>query len=351
MNQASLPARADIRDHNRLMACGTAWRIRRNSRKRQLGFGGFRRPVGWLNTALAWLPGDIVAGVTLAAYAIPGFACLRWPCRLAAAGRHLRLSAGRSGLCPARILASARDRADFRHLADDCRDRGGNGRGGRATLRPDRQPRGLHGRGALPVRLAVAAERARKADQRQHSCGFQGRRRLDDCDDAAAEPVRRERRGPQFFRTGVRCWPGNSVRCSTSFSSSGSSRSGCIVFGERLLPGKPVALGVVTLAIIAATLLGLPALGVPITGEIPAGLPSLGRPGSQAARRRGNRSVGRRLPAAGLYRGRICRPHLRGEAWICSRSPAGASWASVRPISQRRWDTAIRSPADCRNRR
>jgi sulfate permease, SulP family len=51
-----------------------------------------------------------------------------------------------------------------------------------------------------------------------------------------------------------------------------------IVFGERLLPGKPVALGVVTLSIIGATALGLPALGVPTTGEIPAGLPSLAGP-------------------------------------------------------------------------
>ena len=53
---------------------------------------------------------------------------------------------------------------------------------------------------------------------------------------------------------------------------------GLIVFGERLLPGRPVALGVVALSIAAATLLGLPALGVPITGEIPAGLPSLAGP-------------------------------------------------------------------------
>jgi sulfate permease, SulP family len=51
-----------------------------------------------------------------------------------------------------------------------------------------------------------------------------------------------------------------------------------IVFGERLLPGKPIALAVVTLAIVAATVLGLPALGVPTTGEIPAGLPSLEGP-------------------------------------------------------------------------
>ena len=53
---------------------------------------------------------------------------------------------------------------------------------------------------------------------------------------------------------------------------------GLIVLGEGLLPGKPFALGVVALAIIAATVLGLPALGVPTTGKIPAGLPSLAGP-------------------------------------------------------------------------
>jgi high affinity sulfate transporter 1 len=51
-----------------------------------------------------------------------------------------------------------------------------------------------------------------------------------------------------------------------------------LVLGQRLLPGKPVALVVVALAIIAATMVGLPALGVPITGEIPAGLPTLAGP-------------------------------------------------------------------------
>jgi len=51
-----------------------------------------------------------------------------------------------------------------------------------------------------------------------------------------------------------------------------------LVLGQRFLPGRPVALGVVVLAIAAATLFGLPALGVPITGEIPSGLPSLAGP-------------------------------------------------------------------------
>ena len=51
-----------------------------------------------------------------------------------------------------------------------------------------------------------------------------------------------------------------------------------LVLGDRLFPGKPVALGVVALSIAAATLLGLPARGLPTTGEIPAGLPSLAGP-------------------------------------------------------------------------
>src|SRR5579863_2115903 len=51
-----------------------------------------------------------------------------------------------------------------------------------------------------------------------------------------------------------------------------------LLAGERWLPGRPVALAVVVLSIAVATALGLPALGVPITGEIPAGLPTLAGP-------------------------------------------------------------------------
>jgi len=50
------------------------------------------------------------------------------------------------------------------------------------------------------------------------------------------------------------------------------------VIGDRLFPGKPVALGVVALAIIIATAFGFQALGVPTTGKIPAGLPVLSGP-------------------------------------------------------------------------
>ena len=48
-----------------------------------------------------------------------------------------------------------------------------------------------------------------------------------------------------------------------------------LLSGERLLPGRPIALGVVVLAIIVATVFGLSAYGVPTTGLVPRGLPSL----------------------------------------------------------------------------
>ena len=51
-----------------------------------------------------------------------------------------------------------------------------------------------------------------------------------------------------------------------------------LVLGERRLPGKPVALGVVGLSIVAASVFGLSALGVPTTGKIPPGLPRLEGP-------------------------------------------------------------------------
>jgi len=51
-----------------------------------------------------------------------------------------------------------------------------------------------------------------------------------------------------------------------------------LVLGERIFPAKPVGLAVVALAIVVASVFGLPALGVPVTGEIPAGLPALGLP-------------------------------------------------------------------------
>jgi high affinity sulfate transporter 1 len=47
-----------------------------------------------------------------------------------------------------------------------------------------------------------------------------------------------------------------------------------LLLGERFLTGRPVGLMVLALSILMATLLGLPAMGVPVTGKIPEGLPA-----------------------------------------------------------------------------
>ena len=91
-------------------------------------------------------------------------------------------------------------------------------------------------------------------------------------------------------------------------------------------------------------------LGVPMTGEIPAGLPTLAGPALRLSDVEGNCSVGRRLPAAGLYRRCVRCAHFRCQARIHARSRGRSFLALVRPISRPRWDTATRWPADCRNR-
>jgi sulfate permease, SulP family len=51
-----------------------------------------------------------------------------------------------------------------------------------------------------------------------------------------------------------------------------------LLLGERFLPGKPVGLTVVALSILLTSILALPMLGVPVTGKIPEGLPGFELP-------------------------------------------------------------------------
>ncbi|PDT75661.1 DNA repair protein [Bradyrhizobium sp. C9] len=51
-----------------------------------------------------------------------------------------------------------------------------------------------------------------------------------------------------------------------------------LLLGERRLPGKPVGLAVVALSILTVSVLGLADMGLPVTGKIPTGLPALALP-------------------------------------------------------------------------
>jgi SulP family sulfate permease len=59
----------------------------------------------------------------------------------------------------------------------------------------------------------------------------------------------------------------------------GLAALGLLVLGDRLLPGRPIALAVVVLAIVVSAAMGLGARGVATVGSIPAGLPAIGLPG------------------------------------------------------------------------
>lgn len=58
----------------------------------------------------------------------------------------------------------------------------------------------------------------------------------------------------------------------------GLAALGLLALGGRILPGRPVALAVVVLAIAASIVFGLPAQGVAVTGAVPAGLPGFVAP-------------------------------------------------------------------------
>ena len=51
-----------------------------------------------------------------------------------------------------------------------------------------------------------------------------------------------------------------------------------LLVGERFLPGRPVGLTVVALSILMASIFGLSSLGIPVTGRVPEGLPAFALP-------------------------------------------------------------------------
>ena len=134
----------------------------------------------------------------------PGVARLRLARRPASAVRHLRLPGG--GLAYA-LFGSSAPACDRPHLRDlDARRRHGrgNGRGRSGPLGRHRGPDRAGHRRHVPAGLAAAPVLARQLHQRDHPARLQGRRGVDDRDDAAAQALRRQGRGEGFFeRIGI----------------------------------------------------------------------------------------------------------------------------------------------------
>lgn len=121
-----------------------------------------------------------------------------------------------------------------------------------------------------------------------------------------------------------------------------------LLIGERWLPGKPVGIATVALAIAVATILGLPAMGVPVTGKIPEGLPALSIPTF------GLLEFDELFPLAA---GCVLLAYIEGvsaarsfaakHGSMCARS----SWDWAPQTWLPLWVMATPSPAACRNRR
>ena len=157
-------------------------------------------PAIWLaEYRAAWLPHDVVAGVTLAAYAIP--VSLAYA-RLAGLPPQVGVYGYLLGGLGYALLGSSRQLAIGPTSAISLMIAGTVGAMADGDAQRYAQIASLAAFTVAALCLiawAVAAERARQADQRQHPGGLQDRRGVDHCHDPAAKPVRHRRRRAQFF--------------------------------------------------------------------------------------------------------------------------------------------------------
>jgi sulfate permease, SulP family len=277
MNQASLRGRADI-----LQSCNGWWHWRRmvesTEHKEKTSRLWWFPPARWLvEYCTAWLPGDIIAGVTLAAYAIPvslAYAGLAGLPPQAGIYGYLLGGLGYALLGSSRQLAIGPTSAISLMLA------GTVGAMAEGDVQRYAQIASLAAFTvaalslfAWLLRLSVLV----KLISDSILAGFKAGAGLTIAMTQLPSLLGVKGGGHNFFDRAF-LLAGQLGQIQYLVLVTGLIAIGLIVFGERLQPGKPVALAVVTLAIVAAGVLGLPALGVPTTGKIPAGLPGLAGP-------------------------------------------------------------------------
>ena len=124
-----------------------------------------------------------------------------------------------------------------------------------------------------------------------------------------------------------------------------------LVAGERLFPGRPVALFVVIAAIVALSVTPLAQQGFKTVGVLPAGPARLRAAVAAAARRRRRDPARVRLLPARVHRGRVRRAQPRPEDTATRSTRDRSSWPSAPPTPRPLSARAIRSRAACRNRR
>jgi len=123
-----------------------------------------------------------------------------------------------------------------------------------------------------------------------------------------------------------------------------------LLLGERFLPGRPVALLVVVLSIVAVSVLSLTERGVATAGTLPAGLPGLWLPEVRV------RDVDGVIPLAAaclllafVESASAARTFAAKHGYPSTCARSCSAWE--RPTSPSASATAIRWPAACRSRR
>jgi high affinity sulfate transporter 1 len=235
-------------------------------------------PVRWLaEYRAAWLPGDVVAGVTLAAYAIPvslAYAALAGlPPQVGIYG-YLLGGLGYALLGSSRQLAIGPTSAISLMIAGTV---GAMAEGDAQRYAQIASLAGFTVAGLCLLAWALRLSALVKLISDSILVGFKAGAGLTIAMTQLPSLFGVPGGGHNFFDRAV-LFAGQLGQAQVIVLAVGAVALGLLVLGERLLPGKPVALAVVALSIVIATMLGLPALGVPTTGKIPAGLPDLAGP-------------------------------------------------------------------------
>ena len=242
-------------------------------------------PAQWLRAyRREWLPRDAVAGVTLAAYAIPvslayatlaglppqhGIYCyLLGGALYALFGTSRQLAVGPTSAISLLVGTSIAVMA------------AGNAARFAEHRRADRARVRRH----QPARLGVASQLTGGIHQRNQPVRLQGGRGHHDRHDAAAEAVWCPGRRRSFRAAR------GSPRRSADFPETnlavlgfGLAAIAMLLLGEKFLPGRPIALVVVVGSVVALSVTPLAELGFKTVGALPSGLPALHLPSTSLA--------------------------------------------------------------------
>ena len=245
-------------------------------------------PLQWLaNYQRQWLRSDLVAGITLAAYAIPVSMAYAAARRIAAAAGHLWLPARRTLLRCVRHVAATGDRAHVGSGAARQRLRHGHGGGRHARYGQIAALAAFVVAGMAIFAWLLRLSRLVSFISDTILLGFKAGAALTIAMTQLPKLFGVPGGGDGFFERG---WTlaGQLGNTNLVVLGLGLAALALLLLGERFLPNRPISLFVVALATAVVSLTSLADLDVATVGVLPSGLPT--QSSLAAAARRGRHS-------------------------------------------------------------